>query len=90
MNRYYLLTLSGNRLQQAQSRLAPLAGWRELPPDIGHVRTSLDGKLAIIQGNPTDEDHAWFLSLMWVTPFADYAAVLDYLAANAAAWDRTP
>lgn len=98
MNRYYLVNVSGPviRWTQVVDGLNPVPGRRELPHDLLHWRTSLDGTLRLIQAETDDAEHAYLISLAWVSLLGAFneatgqpdAAVLAYLAANSAAWNR--
>ena len=99
-NRYYLVDLVASpnatgRLQRQYNRLARKGGIRERPHQIGHGRVSLDGTLAIVQGECDDAEHSSILADKATVfdgaydPVTGLApqSVYDYLAANRAAWE---
>lgn len=65
MNRYYLVNVGSapDRVTRVLERMASNTTNRTLPNRIGHVRWSIDGKWAIVQGYTTDAEHTAILGL---------------------------
>ncbi len=97
-SRYYVANVSGaaSRWTNIVDATQPVPGRRALPHQLLHWRVSLDGSMRLIQAETNDAEHAYLVSLAWVTYLGAYddmtaqadTAVHTYLAANAAAWER--
>jgi len=87
-SRYYLIDTSVSattRLNAFLSRTAFLAGVRESPHQLGHIRRSLDGLRALAHGEVSDADHAALIALAYVVSLS-YAGAQAEIAANPARW----
>ncbi len=96
-SRYYVANVSGaaSRWANIVDATQPVPGRRALPHQLLHWRVSLDGSMRLIQAETNDAEHAYLVSLAWVTYLGAHddvtaqadTAVHTYIAANAAAWE---
>ncbi len=96
-NRYYVAVVTGpvTRWTQIVDALGPVPGRRQLPHQLIHWRNSINGNQRIFQAETNDSEHAYLVSLAWVTYLGLYddvamvadPAVVAYLATNTALWN---